>query len=184
MNLKQTISDFLKPHVQKYLDADRQYKLVRCQIIRAEADLECLEIMRESDKIESKKKVIKRLERKRIRIDDSNGWVANILHPLAEAIQEHYKGYSYTIMGPFGLECETSIWVWPTKEDQEQNNLDSLYSLTCHPCILRTSTDDGRKLKGFKLFIKNYDKETKHKWPNKDASDLTLEKIMELAKKK
>lgn len=52
---------------------------------------------------------IQRLEKKRDKIS-TRGWVQMIVIPLAEKLAEHF-GLKYEIYGPFGLRCETSIYL-------------------------------------------------------------------------
>lgn len=60
--------------------------------------------------IENAKKCIERLEKKRDEIFFSEGWVGGIVDPLAQELAAR-TGLCYEIYGPFGLRCETSIYL-------------------------------------------------------------------------
>lgn len=91
-----------------------------------------------SVKIAKKKQQIERAEKSLRRLNKKSSWVENLLNPIAKAIVEKENFYSFEILGPFGLTCETSIWFWKTKEDfdarNETDGLKPLISIRFRPC--------------------------------------------------
>lgn len=76
------------------------------------------------------------LQKKRDKIYKSKkySWIDVLLHPLAKELSVKL-GYKYwDIMGPFGLGCETSIWLWPTKADHTKDSK-QMVSLTVRPVL-------------------------------------------------
>lgn len=70
------------------------------------------------DKADKKQEEIEKAEKLKRRYEERANWVQALLHPIAKAIIER-EGFipHFQIMGPFGLTCETSIWMWETEED-------------------------------------------------------------------
>lgn len=73
-------------------------------------------------KIADKKKKIERAEKSLRRLKDKTGWIDNLLVPIAKAIVQKEGFHSFETLGPFGLTCETSLWLWKTKEDFDSRN--------------------------------------------------------------
>ena len=61
----------------------------------------------------------------------NQGWFDRVLVPLAVAIASELGGLPYTFYGPFGLNCETSVYFFPT--DGHDITKDETYSLTVYP---------------------------------------------------
>jgi hypothetical protein len=92
----------------------------------------------QSDYIESRiqlrKKQIERLE-KRLKGLPDTGWIKGFLEPLAAAISEKV-GLPWEIYGPFGLSCNTTIYL---REDMNKSICDQrTLSITIEPEL-----DDG-----------------------------------------
>ncbi len=60
--------------------------------------------------IERQEGHIKKLEKQKDDIFFSRGWVQGIVEPLAEVLAQR-TGLKWEIYGPFGLRCETSIYL-------------------------------------------------------------------------
>lgn len=80
------------------------------------------------DTIEKKQKELKRL------INGSPSWVQNILVPLAKELKKRLGLKAYDIYGPFGCECETTIYL---SNDGKDGKIEitkvETYSLTIRP---------------------------------------------------
>lgn len=196
MDLQQTVKDFLAPHIQKWLDADHQYHLKKCQIIRAKAEIECFEELREIPKIAKKHKVVKRYERQLEKLGEKAHWTDNVLGGIGDFLVKHFNAHSYEILGPFGLNCETSVWVWATEDDSKERNTEKIKcSITFTPEHLYTSHEEGHKCIGLKLFMKDRSVNTGQyaknsiaalngmNYPDVNIEDWTLEKLIESGKK-
>lgn len=69
------------------------------------------------EKVERLEKQIEKLEKKSDDIRYGRGWVKGIVEPLAEELSKR-TGLKYEIYGPFGLRCETSIFL---REDMSKS---------------------------------------------------------------
>ena len=81
--------------VEKFNDLKRREKAERDELDR---------------KIEEREAQLKRLQKRRDNVTSTN-WIDGIVKPLAEALAVH-TGLPCTICGPFGLSCETSIYLF------------------------------------------------------------------------
>lgn len=80
-------------------------------------------------KIEEAQNRIQRLEKRREKLH-SPGWVKGIVEPIAAALAVR-TGLSWEIYGPFGLSCETSIYL---REDMSKSICDQpTRSITLEP---------------------------------------------------
>jgi len=72
------------------------------------------------DKADKKQEEIDKATKLKDRYEERANWIKTLLHPIAKAIIES-EGFipHFQIMGPFGLSCETSIWMWKSEEDYE-----------------------------------------------------------------
>lgn len=53
-------------------------------------------------------------------------WIDTILHPIGKEIARRMKFEHYSILGPFGLDCETSIHFWSGEQKKDMNNVKSI----------------------------------------------------------
>lgn len=74
------------------------------------------------DRADKKEAEIERAQKLLRKIKDKMSWVDNLLVPIAKAIVEKEGFHSFEILGPFGLTCETSVWLWKTEEDRKARN--------------------------------------------------------------
>lgn len=72
------------------------------------------------DKADKKEAQIERAQKLLRKYKEKTSWVDTILKPIAKAIIER-EGFisKFQVMGPFGLTCETSLWLWKTEEDYQ-----------------------------------------------------------------
>lgn len=77
---------------------------------RAECDAIDTRIGKAREEIERAKRRIERLEKKRNEVFFAENWVEGIVDPLAQELATR-TGLCYEIYGPFGLRCETSIYL-------------------------------------------------------------------------
>ena len=71
-------------------------------------------------------------ERKLAKLENkSPSWVKEVVTALAEKISEKLGGISFEIYGPFGLGCETSIYLFPNGGDNIVKN--DTWGITLHP---------------------------------------------------
>ena len=120
-------------------------------------------------KIENLDEKIKALQKKRDKIYHSNkySWVDTLLHPLAKELAAKLNYKYWEIMGPFGLGCETSIWLWPVKDSKNSNHFDNLISLTVRPIL------DEREGNYFGFEVKTNEKI--NKYPNGSIGEANSE---------
>jgi hypothetical protein len=81
------------------------------------------------DKADKKEAQIERAQKLLRRYKEKSSWVETLLVPIAKAIVEKEGFFKFQTMGPFGLNCETSLWFFRRKEDYEayrNNEPDSL----------------------------------------------------------
>jgi hypothetical protein len=169
MDNQQTLKDFFVPHFNNYKQQKFLYTKKEAEIIRAKAMLESHILLREHDKAKKKEIVIARLERAKERLGNTS-WIENILHPLAAYLKDEFKAHSYETCGPFGLSCETSIWLWPDQKSRDDRNLDNVISLTLVP-FWEYSNDMHRDIIGMNFSVKDYSKNT-GKFPEKSIAAL------------
>ena len=135
------------------INGHQEKKEIEAQIIRAKAAIEILILKNDEIKLQKKQKVLKKYERKNSRLYNQTSWVNCMLHPLGKLFVEYYKAHSYEIMGPFGLGCETSIWVWLNEDERKSRNIEKIRSITFRPSI---TYDENHEVNGFNYVIKNY----------------------------
>ena len=198
MNSKQTVKEFIKPLFAKHLENERNYRLKKCQIIRANAAIKCMEELSEPRrKIANKHKMIKRYEKHLLKMQQSTHWTENVLGGIGQMLVDHFKGHSYEILGPFGLSNKTSLWVWASEEDQKNSDHAKLLaSITFIPCHIYSDFESGHKLKEIDFYVKDYSKTTNDypdqsigalngmNTPNVNIMEWPMEKLIEFASKK
>ena len=103
-------------------------------------------------KITAKEDKIKLLEKQIRKLNNYPGasWVVAILHPLAIALAEATGRAKWEVMGPFGLGCETNIWLYDTEEERNGCNMDSI---TLRPDIF---PDSEGNINPFGVLVKDY----------------------------
>lgn len=171
MNHNQTVAEFLQPHVNNWLQAETNYTQCRAQIIRAEAERECQLLFNNTEKASKKQKLVERLERRKERLSKKTHWTDAILKPIALLMVEELNGYTHEILGPFGLNCETSIWIWPTQRDAENRGLNNLHSVTFVSNYIYDDAKPIHNVIGIDLTIKDYSV-NKKAYPQGSIGDL------------
>ena len=195
MKNNQTVAEFLKPHIEAWLQAETNYTNVRCQIVRAKAEIECQMLLNDEAKAAKKRKVLKRLERKQERLNKKTHWTDAILKPIAEYMVEYFNAFDFQIMGPFGLSCETSIWIWLTQDEAERRDLKKLYSSTFVSFYEYDDVKPIHNVIGINLSTKDYSENTKSfpegsigalnggNFKNVDIMEWPMEKLVEKFRK-
>ena len=82
--------------------------------------------------IEAHERALKKLDRM------EKGWKELVVEPLAKILSEKMGNLPWKIYGPFGLGCETTIYLFPT--DVHNIVKGETHSITVHPQI---SISDG-----------------------------------------
>lgn len=80
------------------------------QARKAEWEAVDAKIEKSQEEIERIKRRIERLQKKRSKIRFQESWVQGIVDPLAQELAAR-AGLCYTVYGPFGLRCETTIYL-------------------------------------------------------------------------
>jgi len=128
-------------------------------------------------KIIERKKQVTRLKKRLDKAPQTN-WIDGIVKPLSEALSV-YIGLPWEIYGPFGLSCETSIYL---REDMSKSICDQkTYSITLVPAFAgdmhsvkyRTGEKTGEFMPGSLVAVHGFDCVTKY-LPD------TIEEITEL----
>ena len=110
--------------------------------------------LKRADTIDKYEAKIKALENKKQKLQDRNSWVSTLLKPLARQMCKALNTKHWEILGPFGLNCETSIWFWNTKEEHKECNV---YSITFRPNINRDNPSTfGFTVKDYSVNTKRY----------------------------
>ena len=133
------------------------------------------------ERINKKKASIERLQRQLTKMENNNSWIDIIMKPIAIKISEIIKFPVWKILGPFGLDCETSIHFAKNKESYKDTALRK--SITFVPnhgvtSITLTVKDYTIDTGEFKKGTLGHTNSMNH--PNVDVTDLSIE---ELAKK-
>ena len=83
----------------------------------------------------------------------SPGWIEDIIEGIAKELLKHYPKYTYEILGPFGMDARTSIWLrYPGAPPGNELKPPYLYDITFVPldlgkgeiAIENTEVDTGR----------------------------------------
>lgn len=147
---------------------------------------------REHDaKVRKLKALIAKHQARLRRLNSEEGWYAQVLVPLAEALSKE-PNMPYEIYGPFGLSSETSIYFFPSGKI---GNIvkDDTYGITLHPSS--RSTDDYSIPYADRFYLTYNTGEKKNEYPegtigylngfNNVEAELPddLTKILEIVKK-
>lgn len=83
------------------------------------------------------KEKIEKLEMKLKKVQNQyydNGWVDKVANKIAERINEELKTNGFEIYGPFGLDCQTSIYF-------KDENREEKYAITLFPTFREDNLD-------------------------------------------
>ena len=195
MKNDQTIKEVVATLFQNYIDLTEKVNQKKFQLIRAEANFKIAEIKRDNEKIKKLGKKIKSLEKSYYKLADSNHWTDNILKPIGEHIKTELNGFSVETVGPFGLSCNVSLWIFKTEQAAKDRDINNMFSLSVNPSW-DYSTDGKQQEIGIHFTIKDYSKKI-HDYPensmgaqnggnfaNHDIMDWTLGQLVEHLKNK
>jgi len=128
-------------------------------------------------KVEKKEVSIERLKKQLDKLNQKDSWIKVVLKPIAEELLKILNLPVYDILGPFGLDCVTSIHF--AKDDKDRSDNSKIKSISFVP---------GEYLP-FKLYVKDYNTQT-HKYPqdsigqvndmnhpNVEVTDLTIQEL-------
>lgn len=132
----------MKEIVINYVELGREYVRAKAEIEK-EAGIQEGRIAALEAKLERAKKKLKKIESKE---DDLNrpSTYQHLIKPLAEKMSQHF-GMGYEIYGPFGVECETSIYL--RKDDSKSICDQPTISITLRPgnCQTKLMYNTGEK---------------------------------------
>jgi len=83
------------------------------------------------DKIKKKKESIERLQKQLKKLESKNHWIDTILKPIAQEMSTLLELPTWDILGPFGLNCDTSIHF--SKDVKSLQKLETIKSITFTP---------------------------------------------------
>jgi len=115
--------------------------------------LKTAEFRLEGEKIEAMRLKIERLKARYNKRDDKHRWIKWIAEPLARELCMRLGRKHWEVLGPFGLSCSTSIWLYDTKEDREALKLDSL---TFRPDLRNEDNPFGIRVVDYTVNTKQY----------------------------
>jgi hypothetical protein len=118
--------------------------------------------------IEKKQASIEKLKNQIKKIEEKNSWINVIIKPMAKELSEILDLPVWEILGPFGLDFETSIHFAKNKQDLKSCSK-IIKSITFVPIF--------NGLKDISISVQNYDVSTGSNHPLTDISNTPLKEI-------